>query len=122
MFHVVYFLDLYLGDSFDDFQPPPEFAHERGKRPATPFTKEQLRRYLDDARSRWRDTIAGLAGGDAADENTLAPFRFPWGDEMSRTELVLYNLRHIQHHAAQLNLLLRQAIDFAPDWVVTAED
>jgi hypothetical protein len=32
-------------------------------------------------------------------------------------ELFLYNLRHVQHGAAQLNLILRQAIDSAPRWV-----
>jgi hypothetical protein len=30
---------------------------------------------------------------------------------------MLYNLRHVQHHAAQLNLILRQVTDSAPDWV-----
>jgi uncharacterized damage-inducible protein DinB len=32
-------------------------------------------------------------------------------------ELLLYNMRHVQHHAAQLNLLLRQGINDAPRWV-----
>ncbi len=26
-------------------------------------------------------------------------------------------MRHVQHHAAQLNLILRQKIDSAPGWV-----
>jgi len=33
----------------------------------------------------------------------------------------LYNLRHVQHHAAQLNLILRQTIDSAPPWVGRAK-
>jgi uncharacterized damage-inducible protein DinB len=32
-------------------------------------------------------------------------------------ELLLYNMRHVQHHTAQLNLLLRQGIGNAPRWV-----
>jgi uncharacterized damage-inducible protein DinB len=32
-------------------------------------------------------------------------------------EGLLYNMRHVQHHTAQLNLLLRQEIDDAPLWV-----
>ena len=36
---------------------------------------------------------------------------------MPRAEVVIYNLRHVQHHVAQLNLLLRQRIDSAPQWV-----
>ena len=26
------------------------------------------------------------------------------------------NMRHVQHHAGQLNLILRQSIDSAPRW------
>jgi uncharacterized damage-inducible protein DinB len=29
-------------------------------------------------------------------------------------------MRHVQHHAAQLNLMLRQATDSAPDWISRA--
>ena len=36
---------------------------------------------------------------------------------MSNGELLLYNMRHVQHHAAQLNLLLRQTTNSAPRWV-----
>jgi hypothetical protein len=32
-------------------------------------------------------------------------------------EILLYNMRHVQNHAAQLNLLLQQEIDDAPRWV-----
>jgi len=32
-------------------------------------------------------------------------------------ELLIYNMRHVQHHAAQLNLLLRQRVGSAPEWV-----
>ena len=37
-------------------------------------------------------------------------------------EILLYNMRHVQHHAAQLNLLLRQELDDAPDWVSRTEE
>ena len=39
---------------------------------------------------------------------------------MSIAELLLYNMRHVQHHAAQLHLILRQTIDSAPGWVSKA--
>ena len=39
----------------------------------------------------------------------------------SLLEILLYNLRHIQHHAAQLNLLLRQNTNDAPNWVSQAK-
>jgi len=40
----------------------------------------------------------------------------------STLELLIYNLRHVQHHTAQLNLLLRQKTDSAPRWVGRAKD
>ncbi|WP_415161344.1 DinB family protein [Parafilimonas sp.] len=33
-------------------------------------------------------------------------------------EILFYNMRHVQHHAAQLNLLLRQTINKAPGYVL----
>jgi uncharacterized damage-inducible protein DinB len=32
-------------------------------------------------------------------------------------EILLYNMRHVQHHVAQLNLLLRQGTADVPNWV-----
>jgi uncharacterized damage-inducible protein DinB len=40
---------------------------------------------------------------------------------MSHAELLLYNMRHVQHHAAQLNLILRQKTESAPGWVARAK-
>ena len=41
---------------------------------------------------------------------------------MSYVELLLYNMRHVQEHAAQLNLFLGQnARDSASDWVSRAK-
>lgn len=37
-------------------------------------------------------------------------------------EILFYNLRHVQHHVAQLNVILRQHIDRAPDWVARVGD
>jgi hypothetical protein len=46
-------------------------------------------------------------------ENTKTTYR----EGFSNLEVFLYNMRHVQHHMAQLNLLLRQRIDDAPKWV-----
>jgi hypothetical protein len=41
---------------------------------------------------------------------------------VSYLELQLYNMRHVQEHAAQLNLFLGQnAIEGVSDWVPRAE-
>jgi uncharacterized damage-inducible protein DinB len=34
--------------------------------------------------------------------------------------MLLYNLRHLQHHVAQLNLMMRQTASKAPGWVAKA--
>jgi uncharacterized damage-inducible protein DinB len=47
---------------------------------------------------------------------TASPCPFDYR-AMSNGELLLYNMRHVQHHAAQLNMLLRQAGAPQPDWV-----
>jgi hypothetical protein len=48
--------------------------------------------------------------------------RFKYGRvDISRAELFQYKTRHVQHHAAQLNLILRQKIDSAPRWVIEAK-
>jgi len=55
--------------------------------------------------------LAGMTDAWVAD---LCPFEYR---AMSNGELLLYNMRHVQHHAAQLNMLLRQKTDSAPKWV-----
>ena len=37
-------------------------------------------------------------------------------------EILLYNMRHTQHHAAQLNMLLRQDINKHIEWSFRAGD
>jgi uncharacterized damage-inducible protein DinB len=35
----------------------------------------------------------------------------------NRIEMIVYNMRHVQHHVGQLNLLLRQNEDVAGKWI-----
>ena len=44
---------------------------------------------------------------------------FPWYD-MSVAELVLLNLRHVQHHAGQLALMLRRHAGLGVGWIGSA--
>ena len=32
-------------------------------------------------------------------------------------DILFYNLRHVQHHVGQLNYILRQKINRAPEWI-----
>jgi uncharacterized damage-inducible protein DinB len=46
--------------------------------------------------------------------------RGKWKLNYAVLEILIYNMRHVQHHAAQLNLLLRQRVDNTPGWVPRA--
>ncbi|MFH2054798.1 MAG: DinB family protein [bacterium] len=117
--HTLFWLDLYLYGAVEGFKPPAPFALEEldpsGIFPETVYTIEQLRDYLHSCREKCRKIIFELD-----DESAARRCRFPWG-EVSYFGLLIYNLRHVQHGAAQLNLLLRQSIDRAGKWVGVAK-
>jgi hypothetical protein len=117
-YHTLFFLDYYLSDpvpSEEEFSPPPpftlgEFAPE-GVLPERVYTKEELLSYLDFCRKKLGRLVA-----DWTEEKAHRASGVPYRD-MTVAELLLYNMRHVQHHSAQLNLILRQKTDSAPDWV-----
>lgn len=115
VFHSLFFLDLYLSESNVGFYPPPPFTldelDERGLPPERVYTKEELQKYLEHCRAKCRATIAAMT-----EEQANRRCGFDWLD-LSVAEVLLYNMRHVQHHAGQLNLILRQKIDSAPRWV-----
>ena len=117
-YHTLFFLDLYLSDSVEGFVPPAPFTLDEldpaGIVPEQPYTKAELQTYLEHGRDKCRTTLEGLTAG-----NAVQRCGFPWLD-ISVAELFLHNMRHVQHHAAQLNLILRQKTDSAPRWVSKA--
>jgi hypothetical protein len=120
VFHTLFFLDYYLAESAAGFAPPAPFTLDEldpaGELPERPYTKDELRTYLAHSRAKCRAAVAALTDEKARERRT-----FPVG-ELSVVELLLYNLRHVQHHTAQLNLILRQRTDSAPGWVRRAKD
>ena len=116
VYHTLFFLDFYLAGSPDGFVPPAPFTLDEldpaGPLPERPYTKGQLQTYLEHGRKKCWSTIDALT-----DDSGRQRCGFEWVD-VSVVELLLYNMRHVQHHAAQLNLILRQKIDSAPGWVV----
>jgi len=114
-FHTLFWLDLYLSEADEGFTPPEPFTLDEldpaGLMPDRPYEKEELLAYLAHGREKCRASIAALTGTRARKRCV-----FGWG-EISLIELLLYNMRHVQHHAAQLNLILRQETDSAPGWV-----
>lgn len=113
-YHTLFWLDLYLTSTYADFTPPAPFI--RGKLPEKPYTKDQIRNYLAECRSKCQSIIEGLT-----DEKARQICTFDW-IEASFLEMALYNMRHVQEHAAQLNLLLGQHDVSGMDWVTKARD
>jgi len=115
-FHVLFFLDLYLSEVDEPrFLPPPPFGLTELEQEVVPpqrvYRKDELLVYVEHCRNRLDTVMTGMTNSWAAN-----PCPIPYRD-MSNGELLLYNMRHVQHHAAQLNLLLRQASVIPPDWV-----
>ncbi len=124
-YHILFWLDLYLTGLHEGFAPPAPFTlnalDPASVFPEQPYTKDDLHGYLVHLRKKCQTTIAELS-----DEKAHQQVTFPWlgGMLMSFLELQLYNMRHVQEHAAQLSLFLGQhAIpDEALDWVPRAKD
>jgi hypothetical protein len=114
-YHSLFFLDFYLSLDATNFSPPAPFSLSEfeDRMPERVYSKEEVLSYLQFCRHKCFQLIDGLTAQSMTDR---------WRNESgsmdySMVEIILYNMRHVQHHAAQLNLLLRQAINDAPHWV-----
>jgi DinB superfamily len=114
-YHTLFFMDYYLSADPSHFSPPPPFTLSEmdpsGILPDRTYTQEELLTYLGHCRTKCHDLIAGLTPELAA-KRWINSYR-----NYDITEILLYNMRHVQHHTAQLNMLLRQQGAVVPDWV-----
>ncbi len=115
VYHTLAWTDRYVSGIGKGFIPPAPFI--AGALPEEPYSKDELRAYLQQCRRKCQVTLEALDGETAA-----RPYVFPWdgGGEMPFAELMLYTMRHTQEHAAQLSLHLGQKTGTAPDWVSRA--
>lgn len=129
-YHTALFLDYYLTLPPSDFIPLLPFSPKKAKElpieaigdliPARMYTKKEVLGYLFKSREKCKNLIFSLTK-DKINE------RFYEGNEPNDmdfpiVEILLYNLRHTQHHTAQLNLLLRQDFDIHSPWSFRADD
>ena len=121
VYHTLFWLDFYLTEPPEVFAPPPPFnmdeADPAGLMPERVYTKGELLTYLAHGRHKCRSILEGLSV-----ERARAPRGLGSKATGTFAELMLYNLRHVQHHTGQLNLILRQTVDDAPRWVARAKD
>lgn len=104
-YHTLFWLDLYLSGTEEGFMPPAPFdlvemeAHESLPRV---YSRQELLGYWEYCGRHCRETIEALTTEQA---NRLCSFA--WGD-VPFAELLIYTMRHVQEHAAQLLMFLGQ--------------
>lgn len=118
-YHCTFWTDYYLTTEPSKFAPPKPFTFSEfdpaGKKPDRTYTKTEVLDYLEYCRQKAHKLLKEL---------TVDRLNDRWINESknySLLEILLYNMRHIQHHSAQLNLTLRQTINNAPNWVHQAK-
>jgi hypothetical protein len=114
-YHCIFWTDYYLSTDPSKFEPPTPFSLSEfdptGVKPDRPYKKTEVLGYLEHCRQKASRLISGL---------TVEKLNDRWINDyknFSLLEILFYNVRHIQHHSAQLNLILRQTINNAPTWV-----
>jgi hypothetical protein len=124
-YHTLFYTDLYLSRDEKSFEAPGfcrEDYHFFGHRPwppyepvvaDVPYDKDVILGYVETCRRTASTAIAA-----ETPESLAGPSGF-WWYEICRAEFYLNNIRHIQHHAAQMSLYLRKTAGIAIDWVAS---
>jgi hypothetical protein len=114
-YHTIFWLDYYSSAEPDNFCPPNPFSlsefDPKGALPERVYLKKELLEYLEYSRKKAFFLIDGL------NEETSKKRFITKKKNYNRIEMIIYNMRHVQHHVGQLNLLLRQNEDVAGIWV-----
>jgi hypothetical protein len=128
-YHALFFTDLYLSVDEKAFKARdyhtdkahflPGDYQEFGGVVGTPdwaYAKDRLVEYADHCLRKCGEVFDALT-----DERALERCGFPWY-ELNVGEFLLNNLRHAQHHAGQLTLLLRRRAGVGIDWLGTRDN
>jgi hypothetical protein len=114
-YHTIFYLDFYLSGTDKGFAPPAPYTLSEldpsGMLPERVYSKAEMLNYLEHGRKK-----CGAAINALTDETAHQRCNFERPD-VTVAELLLYTMRHVQHHAAQLNLILADTTDSAPRWV-----
>lgn len=125
-YHTALFLDYYLTVPPQDFKPLLPFEQKAKEDlppyaigdlvPARYYSRAEMLTYLQSTRAKAQQLLAAWN-----DDGPHPPGRFTEGNEPGDMdypllEILLYNLRHTQHHVGQLHLLLRQEEQQHLEW------
>lgn len=120
-FHALFFADIYLGKDLDEFKNQSfhkqhssefrDYEELQSKVPENTYTKSFVMDYLEYCHRKVESVV-----GNETETALKAKSEIPWL-EITRGELHIYNIRHIQHHAAQLTMRLRLETNVNIGWV-----
>lgn len=120
-FHCLFWLDYYLFLDPENYVLTPPFTFSEFNTaknfPDQVYSQELLLTYLDISRDELRNLLNSLTDEELTSKRWINEFK-----NFSVLEILLYNMRHVQHHAAQLNIFLREKIDYAPSWITQKGD
>jgi uncharacterized damage-inducible protein DinB len=113
-YHCLLGLDVWVRQAGDAFTPAP-FHNAAGGRllkgQGAVMTREQIAGYRDAVYARCRAVLESTSADDFAKEVDLRGFK------VSLANLVLEQMRHIQHHVGSMHTQLRRHTGAAPQWV-----
>ncbi len=124
-YHTLFFADFYLSDTDKDFVPqgfhvehyhflPGDYGEWGGVvgTPDEAYSRAQLQGYCDHCRVKCERVFGGLT-----DERANELCGFHWYHPLNVGQFLLNNLRHVQHHAGQLALILRRRAGIGVEWL-----
>lgn len=127
-YHSLLFLDYYLTIPPKDFSPQLPFQDAATVTPEMVgdiipqrlYSKTACLAYLDASRIKCYNLIRSLTE-ESLQNRFQEDFEVDAMD-YSILEILLYNMRHTQHHVGQLYLMLRQENQEVPKWVFQADE
>ncbi len=115
-YHALFYTHLYLSDDLNNFKPWEKYRkgiHRLGSSPdkaetGEPYSREEMLEFLEFCRQTVVEKVSS--------QNLEAESGFEWLP-FNKLELQLYNIRHLQHHAAELIEWLGANEGIDVDWV-----
>ena len=119
-YHTLFYADLYLSRSEKEFKPWEKHRDEVNFLGAIPWKpKGRAKKFAPYSRKEVLEYLQRVAESVEARVESVdlnEPSGFSWL-RFSKLELQIYNIRHIQHHAAQLIERVRQGTGKGVEWV-----
>jgi len=120
-FHTLFYIDYYLHDTVEEMENQDfhtankdsfrDYEELEDKLPKHLYSKEFIRNYLIQCHALIQNLELDGTGGKLGD-----PARIN-NKDMTVLEMLVYVIRHIQHHAAQLGLRIQTKTGKEMDWI-----